>query len=74
LFFGKAAVRDGIKKMMNHDDGSQATIHNIGIFGEQGFWEWTYTFANGDAIKGCDLFEFRGNQIRVKNAFRKIRG
>ncbi len=73
-YTGKTAVRQGIEQMMHHDLGSESRVHNLCIVGERGFWEWTYRFANGDLVKGCDLFEFHGNQIRVKNAFRKTRG
>ena len=42
------------------------------VAGERGTSEWTFT--SGDtAVRGCDLFEFEGDRIRVKNAFRKIK-
>jgi len=34
--------------------------------------EWTFV-SGGAAVRGCDLFEFEGDRIRVKNAFRKIK-
>lgn len=36
-----------------------------------GFWEWTYRFPDGRVVYGCDLFEFVGEHIKVKNAFCK---
>jgi SnoaL-like domain len=71
-YTGIAQVRAGIVAMLEHDTGSTSKIHNIGILGERGFWEWTYTFKDGTVALGCDLFEFRGDKIRVKNAFRKV--
>ena len=45
--------------------------------GDRGAAEWTFR-ANDDEgaafeVRGCDLFEFDGDLIRVKNAFRKVR-
>jgi SnoaL-like domain len=70
-FTGQAAVRAGVLEMFAHDDGSTSTITNMQLFGDHGFWEWTYRFPDGRVVYGCDLFEFVGDQVRVKNAFRK---
>ena len=39
--------------------------------------EWTFVVTTPDGqdvtTRGCDLFEFEGDKIRVKNAFRKAR-
>ena len=47
------------------------------IQGDRGCSEWTFiaTRPDGEAIEidGCDLFEFSGNKIRVKNSFIKNR-
>lgn len=68
---GKANVIKGIKDMINHDSGSKAYVENIKIFEDFGAWEWTYVFKDKTIIYGCDLFEFQGNKIKSKNAFRK---
>jgi ketosteroid isomerase-like protein len=68
---GFHAVRAGIAEMLEHDDGSTATISNLHILGDMGFWEWTYTFPDDRSVQGCDLFEFVEDRIRIKNAFRK---
>ena len=40
------------------------------VAGDRGAAEWT--FVSGDLrVRGADLFEFEGDLIRVKNAFRK---
>ncbi len=45
------------------------------VAGDRGFTEWTFTgtTADGTAVRfhGCDLYEFDGDRITVKNAFRK---
>ena len=47
------------------------------VAGDRGAAEWTFraTAEGGEAfeVRGCDLFEFDGDLIRVKNAFRKVR-
>ena len=47
------------------------------VFGARGLSEWIFraTAADGRRIEaqGCDLFEFRGDKICTKSAFRKDR-
>ncbi len=47
------------------------------VFGDRALSEWIFrvTAANGQHIEvqGCDLFEFRGDRICSKSAFRKDR-
>ncbi|CCE04266.1 conserved hypothetical protein [Bradyrhizobium sp. STM 3843] len=47
------------------------------VFGDRALSEWIFraTAANGQRIEvqGCDLFEFRGDRICSKSAFRKDR-
>jgi len=47
------------------------------VFGDRGISEWTFraTTSDGQLIEadGVDLFEFRGNLICTKSAFRKDR-
>jgi steroid delta-isomerase-like uncharacterized protein len=44
---------------------------------DRGVSEWTFTGTRTDGtrveVHGCDLFTFRGNQIAVKNSYRKHR-
>ena len=73
-FTGKAAVRAGVLRMFAVDDGSTSEITRLRIFGDEGYSEWTYRFPDGRVVYGCDLFEFEGDRVRVKNAFRKTTG
>ena len=72
VFRGWNSVAEGVAEMMQYDASAQATVSNIKITGSFGYWEWEYTFPDGQIIYGCDCFEFMGNLIRKKNAFRKI--
>jgi ketosteroid isomerase-like protein len=75
-FRGRAAVHDAV---------SQALVGMVGEFkpgssyivGDRGFSEWTMVTvaADGSKIKtrGIDLFDFEGDRILVKDAFRKVR-
>jgi nuclear transport factor 2 (NTF2) superfamily protein len=48
----------------------------VGENGDRGAAEWTIVYTRDDGeeirIRGCDLFEFAGDRICVKNAFRKV--
>lgn len=70
-FVGKKEVSNGIKKMMNHEDVKDVVLSNIMVNESFGFWEWNYALKNGGTEVGCDVFEFSGPRIKVKNAFRK---
>ena len=47
------------------------------VFGDRGLSEWRFVGRTRDGstveVDGCDIFEFDGDRIRVKNSFRKIR-
>ena len=53
----------------------QCTRHEV--FGDRGISEWIFRATAKDGMRieaeGCDLFEFRGDKICVKSAFRKDR-
>jgi len=71
-FIGVKEVAIGIEKMIAFDNAVSSEVSNIKIDGDFGFWEWTYTYSNGDIVKGCDVFEFGEDLIKTKNAFRKV--
>ena len=48
------------------------TFASAFVAGDRGASEWTFV-SGGVSVRGCDLFEFEGEKIRVKNAFRKSR-
>lgn len=74
-FIGRDDVRRGFQTMLEHAAGSESRPGNLYVYGDRGIAEWAYVSTNdsGDStvVRGCDLFEFVGNKIKIKNAFRK---
>ena len=74
-FIGKDEVRRGFQEMLDHDSGSDSLPGNLSVYGDRGVAEWSYASADqsGHTVitRGCDLFEFVGDRISLKNAFRK---
>ena len=74
---GSAEVRGAFEATWTSmpDVSWECTRH--AVFGDRALSEWIFraTAANGQRIEvqGCDLFEFRGNRICSKSAFRKER-
>jgi ketosteroid isomerase-like protein len=71
---GRDAVRAGIERMFEHDAGSTVEVGRTFAEGDRVFSEWFYRFppeSNQMPAHGCDIFEFRGRKIRLKDAFRK---
>jgi len=74
---GMFQVREGVSEFFaKFPDGRFSDASHF-ISGDRGVSEWTFeaTGSDGNSIRmlGCDIFEFRGEKIRVKNAFRKER-
>lgn len=69
---GKDEVRLAIAGMIALDNTVVSRVQNININGAFGFWEWEYTSVGSGVIQGCDVFEFKNDRIRIKNAYRKI--
>jgi ketosteroid isomerase-like protein len=74
-FRGRDAVRAGLAGFLaRFPDGRYEDV-SFFVAGERGFGEWTFvgTSVDGAAvrIRGCDLYEFVGDKIKRKNAFRK---
>lgn len=69
---GKPAVLRLIELMMEYDDSVESKVFNIHILDGFGFWEWEYKNADDSITRGCDVFEFVGDRIKSKKAFRKL--
>lgn len=70
---GRDAVRRGFAAMLSYDRGRERHGGNVAVTGDRGMAEWSFIErGNGRTIRGCDLFEFAGDQIRRKDAFRKV--
>jgi uncharacterized protein (TIGR02246 family) len=71
-FTGRDACREGIRAFFDRYPDGEFSGTEVAVAGDRGFAEWTFRAADVE-LRGCDLFEFDGDLIRVKNAFRKIR-
>lgn len=76
LYQGKEAVREGFRVVLSSGGKSDDHYGPLFIAGNRGALEWSSTSVN-DAqervtIRGCDLFEFAGDLVCRKEAFRKL--
>ena len=73
---GREAVRRGVIEMLAYDRGGRPQTGAAFVADERGVAEWSYEFTAADgavtAVRGCDAFEFEGDLIRRKDAFRKV--
>lgn len=78
VFRGRDEVRRGFELMLAYDEGAGALGGLAFIAGGRGASQWacSSTTAGGTLIEvqGCDLYEFAGGLIRVKDAYRKVHG
>jgi uncharacterized protein (TIGR02246 family) len=76
-FAGRDAVREGIRQFFDRYPEGEFADTEVMVAGARGAAEWTFRATGEDGepfeVRGCDLFEFDGDLIRVKNAFRKVR-
>ncbi len=73
-FHGKQSVAEAFARIFARDAGfgSRSGLHVV--LGRYGYCEWSLVVEEGDQpmeIRGCDFFEFRGDLICRKDAFRK---
>jgi hypothetical protein len=75
-FRGREEVRAGVAAFLARNPQGRFENGSSLVMGDRGAAEWTFvtTGPDGDEVstRGCDLFEFDGDLIRVKNAFRKV--
>ena len=78
VFQGPDEVRRGFELMLAYDAGAEARGGLAFIAGDRGASQWAYSRATADGtvveVQGCDLYEFAGDLIRVKDAYRKAHG
>ena len=74
-FEGREAVRAGLEAFLARFPEGRYEDVSFFVAGDRGFGEWTFvgTSLAGEEvrIRGCDLYEFAGDKIKRKNAFRK---
>ena len=71
-YAGRDEIRKGVTAFFERFPDGRFEDATAWVAGERGASEWTFV-SGGAAVRGCDLFEFEGDRIRVKNAFRKIK-
>ena len=76
-FVGREQARAGIQLFFDRYPDGLFGDTEVMVAGGRGAAEWTFRATGDDGqvfeVRGCDLFEFDGDLIRVKNAFRKVR-
>ncbi|MBT6210720.1 MAG: nuclear transport factor 2 family protein [Woeseia sp.] len=74
-FIGKDDVRRYFDSFLDHDSGSECLPGDLHVYSDRGVATWAYkrTDESGESavVQGCDLFEFVGDKISLKNAFSK---
>jgi taurine dehydrogenase small subunit len=78
VFHGRDEVRRGFELMLAYDEDAEAHGGLAFIAGDRGASQWAYSSTTADGtvieVQGCDLYEFAGDLIRVKDAYRKVHG
>lgn len=74
---GRDAVREGVQAFFDRYPDGRFEDGSHFVCGTRGAAEWTFVATEPDGsevrVRGADLFEFDGDRVRVKNAFRKTR-
>jgi ketosteroid isomerase-like protein len=74
-YVGADDVRRGVQAFFDRYPDGRFDDGKAFVAGDHGASEWTFSWTGDDgermAVRGCDLFEFAGDLIKVKNAFRK---
>jgi len=77
-YTGKEEIRKGAKAFFERFPDGRFENLKVIVAGDIGSFEWDFvaTDASGKSVTtaGCDLLAFRGDQVILKNAFRKARG
>ena len=76
-FWGSGEVRRGVAAFLGNYGDVHYSDPRMGMEGDRGFASWTFhgTRPDGERItyRGVDLFEFQGDLIALKDAYRKER-
>jgi ketosteroid isomerase-like protein len=77
-YFGKQDIRRGVQAFFDRFPDGKFENLKVVVAGDIGTFEWDFvvTAANGQPLRtaGCDLLQFVGDKVAVKNAFRKQHG
>ena len=74
---GRDDVRRGFAEIIAYESGGEARSGRVWLSGDFAFAEWSYDEVAADGtitdIKGIDIFEFAGDKLKLKDAYRKTR-
>jgi ketosteroid isomerase-like protein len=75
-YVGRESVREGFARFFElYPDGRFVDSEVWVLDGERGAAVWTFVASRPDGselrVRGADLFEFDGDKVKSKNAFRK---
>jgi ketosteroid isomerase-like protein len=79
-FAGRDEVRRGFEIFLKPSDAPQPqTVHEeMLVTGDFAVTRWTLRMPGADAsssdVRGCDVFEFDGDRIKLKDTYRKVAG
>jgi taurine dehydrogenase small subunit len=77
-YAGRSEVLEGVRNFFERFPDGRFEETEVFVAGDRGAAEWTFVATEADGtelrVRGCDLFEFDGELIRIKNAFRKQPG
>jgi ketosteroid isomerase-like protein len=76
-YFGKEQIRRGVQAFFDRFPGGKFENLKVAVAGDIGTFEWDFvsTDPTGQIVRtaGCDLLQFVGDKVAVKNAIRKQR-
>jgi ketosteroid isomerase-like protein len=77
-FVGTDEVRRGFQLMLEYDASAEGQTGLSYVDGDVGASQWSYTYTDAVGtpveVRGCDIWEFAGDKIRIKDAYRKVFG
>jgi len=77
-YFSKEQIRLGVQAFFDRFPSGKFENLKVVVAGNIGTFEWDFvtTDLGGHEVRtaGCDLLQFVGDKVAVKNAFRKQRG
>jgi len=69
---GHDEIRAAVSALFDGSPEGRFEDTSVFVAGDRGVAEWTFV-SGENAVRGCDVFEFEDDRIRVKNAFRKTK-
>lgn len=74
-YVGREEVRRGFEELIKYDEKAESRGGRIFSAEDIVVAEWSYVFKDESGreveVKGCDLFEFAGDKVSRKDAYRK---